>query len=143
MEQFQNFGRLNELPAVVVSLASLTGAVLLGLLAYIILFKVLLRFAARPETPLHKTLVHRWRQPVKLLLPLLVVLLTLPTLQFPDRVASLLQQLCSLALILAIAWLLSVTILGLQEMVLLHYDVIASDRDKSAKIFCSGLFFPL
>ncbi len=134
MKYFQNFGSLNELPTAVVSSVSLAGSVLLGLLAYVILFKVLLRFAARPDTSLHQTLVQRWRHPAKLLLPLLAILLTLPTLQFPDGLVSLLQHLCSLTLIFAIAWLLSSTILGLQEMVLLRYDVTASDNLKARAV---------
>lgn len=134
MELFQHLGGLSELPAVVVSTATLAAAVLLGLLVYVILFKVLLRFAARSDTSLHQTLVHRWQHPAKLLLPLLAVLLALPTLQFPDELASMLQHLCSLALIIAIAWMLSATILGLQEMVLLRYDVTASDNLKAREV---------
>lgn len=127
-------GGLSEWPAAAASTLALAGAVLLGLLGYIILFKVLLHFAARPGTALHQTLVHRWRHPAKLLLPLLIVLLTLPALEFPDGLASLLQHLCSLALIIAIAWLLAATILGLQEMVLLRYDVTASDNLKARAV---------
>lgn len=134
MQLFQLIGGLSELPAVVVSAFALASAVLIGLLGYVILFKVLLRFAARPDTALHQTLVQRWRHPAKLLLPLLIILLTLPTLQFPDELASLLLHLCSLALIVAIAWLLSATILGFQEIVLLRYDVTASDNLKARAV---------
>nr|MDA8413045.1 mechanosensitive ion channel [Desulfobacteraceae bacterium] len=126
--------RLGEYPAAAVSAATLAAAVLLGLLAYIILFKVLLRFAARSVTSLHHALVHRWRHPAKMLLPLVAVLLTLPTLQLPAELASLLQHLCILALIIAIAWLLSATILGLQEMILLRYDVTTSDNLKAREV---------
>lgn len=134
MELIQRIADLGEWSAAAVSLVAMVVAVLIGLLGYTILFKVLLRFAARPDTSLHQTLVQRWRHPAKLLLPLLIVLLALPTLQFPDGLASLLQHLCSLALIVAIAWLLSATILGLQEMVLLRYDVTASDNLKARAV---------
>ena len=134
MELFQNFGSLGEVPVAVVSAASLMGAILLGLLGYIILFKVLLRLAARPDTPMLQTLVLRWRNPAKLLLPLLVVLMAVPTLQFADGVATLLQHLCSLTLIFGIAWLLASTILGMQEMVLLRYDITAIDNLKARAV---------
>lgn len=134
MELFQCIGTLGEWSAAAVSILTLALALLLGLLGYLILFKVLLRFAARPDTLLHQTLVQRWRQPAKLLLPLLTVLLILPSLQLPGGLAALLQHLDSLALIAAIAWLLSATILGLQEMVLLRYDVTASDNLKARAV---------
>ncbi len=135
MELFQYGGTLGEWSAAAVSAMTLALALLLGLLVYVILFKVLLRFAVRPDTALHLTLVQRWRHPAKLLLPLLAALLTLPTLQFPGELTALLQHLDSLALIGAIAWLLSATILGLQEMVLLRYDVTASDNLKAREVF--------
>ncbi len=104
------------------------------MLGYVILFKVLLRFAARSDTSLHQALVQRWRHPAKLLLPLLAILLTLPSLKFPDELTSILQHLCSLALIAAIAWLLAATILGFKELVLLRYDVTASDNLKARAV---------
>ncbi|GFE60638.1 mechanosensitive ion channel family protein [Geobacter sp. AOG2] len=134
MEQILHLGGLGEWSATAASAVALAAVVLFGLLGYVILFKVLLRFAARPDTALHQALVRRWRHPAKLLLPLLAILLTLPTLQFSDGLASLLQHLCSLALILAIAWLLAATILGLQEIVLLRYDVTASDNLKAREV---------
>jgi small-conductance mechanosensitive channel len=134
MEQLRHFGNLGEWPAAAVSTVTLAGAVLIGLLGYVILFKGLLRFAARPDTSLHQTLVHRWRHPAKLLLPLLAVLLTLPSMRFPGELTELLQHLGSLALIVAIAWLLAATILGLKELVLLRYDVTASDNLKARAV---------
>jgi len=134
MDIFQHVGSLSEWSAAVVSSITLAVALMLGLLAYVILFKVLLRFASRSDTSLHKTLVHHWRQPAKLLLPLLAVLLTLPSLTFPDQVAAILQHLSSLALIAAIAWLLAATILGLKELVLLRYDITANDNLKARAV---------
>ncbi len=134
MDIFQHVGSLSEWSAAAVSSITLALAFLLGLLAYVILFKVLLRFASRPGTSLHKTLLHHWRPPAKLLLPLLSVLLTLPSLTFPDEVASILQHLTSLALIAAIAWLLAATIQGLKVLVLLRYDITASDNLKARAV---------
>jgi small-conductance mechanosensitive channel len=134
MQLFQKIGTLGEWPAAAVSTATLAGAAMIGLLGYVIIFKGLFRFAARPDTSLHQTLVHRWRHPAKLLLPLLAVLLTLPSLQFPGELTELLQHLGSLAMIAAIAWLLAATILGLQEQVLLRYDVTASDNLKARAV---------
>ena len=134
MDWIQHFGSLGEWPAAAVSTLTLAAAVLIGLLGYMILFKVLFRFAARPDTSLQQSLVKRWRHPAKLLLPLLAVLLTLPSLRFPGEITELLHHLGSLALIGAIAWLLASTILGLQELLLLRYDVTASDNLKARAV---------
>lgn len=134
MELIQRIAGLSEWPAAAASLVVLAVALLLGLLGYVILFKVLLRFAARPDTSLHQSLVLRWRHPAKLLLPLVTALLVLPSLQFPGELAALLQHLCSLSLIVAIAWLLTATILGFQELVLKRYDVTACDNLKAREV---------
>ncbi len=134
MDKFIHLDGLGEWPAAAASLLALAAAVLLGLLGYIILFKVLLRFAARPDSTLHQALVHRWRHPAKLLLPLLAVLLTLPSLRFPDEFAELLQHLGSLALIAIIAWLMAATIFGMRELLLLRYDVTARDNLKARAV---------
>lgn len=134
MDMIQNLNIFKDISSATLSILVFAAAVLLGLLGYVIIFKVLLRFAARADTPLHQTLVHRWRSPAKLLLPLLSVLFALPSLSFPVEIASLLQHLCSLALIAAISWLLAATILGLQELLLRRYDITASDNLKARAV---------
>lgn len=134
MELFQHIGNLGEWSATALSVITIAVALLLGLLGYVILFKILLRFAARPDTSLHQALVRRWRHPAKLLLPLLAILLTLPSLKFSDQLTALLQHLCSLGLIAAVTWLLMATILGAKELILLRYDVTASDNLKARAV---------
>lgn len=128
MEWIRQIGIISEWPDAAISAMTLSIAVLFGLLGYGILFKVLFRLVARPDTSLQRSLVQRWRNPAKLMVPLLAVLLILPSLQFPDKLAALLQHLGGLALIASVAWLLSATIYGLQELVLQRYDVAASDN---------------
>ncbi len=134
MDWIRHFNGLSEWPAVTVSLLALAVAVLIGLLGYAILFKVLLRFAARPDSALQQSLVRRWRHPSKMLLPLLAVLLILPSLRFPVELAELLRHLGSLALIGAVAWLMTSTIFGLRELVLQRYDITASDNLKARAV---------
>jgi len=127
----QQIGVISEWPDAAVSVLALVVAVLLGLLGYTILFKVLLRLVDRPDTTIQQTLVRRWQKPAKLLLPLLIVILILPALQFPEKLAALLQHVGGLALITAVAWVLTSTIYGLQELVLQRYDITASDNLKA------------
>ncbi|MHB8057760.1 MAG: mechanosensitive ion channel family protein [Desulfuromonadaceae bacterium] len=134
MDWIQQIGNIGEWPDVAFSAVALSIAVLLGLLGYGILFKVLFRLVARSDSSLNLSLVQRWRHPAKLLLPLLAVLLILPSLQFPGKLAELLQHLAGLALIASVAWLLSATIYGLQELVLQRYDVTASDNLKARAV---------
>lgn len=128
MNWLQQINSFSELPPVAISMLALSCAVTLGLLGYVVLFKVLFRLVARPDTLLQKSLVRRWRNPAKFLLPLLAVLLVLPSLQFPEKISVLLQHLGGLALIASVAWVLSATIYGLQELVMQRYDVTASDN---------------
>jgi small-conductance mechanosensitive channel len=130
----QQIGDIREWPDAVISSLALVFAVLLGLLGYTILFKVLLRLVDRPDSTIQQTLVRRWQQPAKLLLPLLTTLLILPSLQFPEKLAALLQHLGGLALIASVAWLLSASIYGLQELILQRYDVTASDNLKAREV---------
>jgi hypothetical protein len=134
MEWIQHFSGLSEWPAATVSAFALAVALMFGLLSYAILFKVLLRFAARPDSALQQSLVRRWRNPSKMLLPLLAALVTLPLLRFPEGLAELLRHLGSLALIGAVAWLMTSTIFGLREMILQRYDITASDNLKARAV---------
>lgn len=134
MDWIQRIGNIGEWPDAAISAMALTVAVMLGLLGYGILFKVLFRLVARPDSSLQRALVQRWRHPAKLLLPLLTVLLILPSLQFSDELAALLQHVGDLSLIAVVAWLLSATIYGFQELVLQRYDVTASDNLKARAV---------
>lgn len=128
IQQLVNSGGL---PA---ALAGLVGAALVGLLIYLVLFRMLLRLAARPDTALQNTLVRRWRRPAKLLLPLLAILLFLPTLTFPAELMGLLRHFCSLVLIATLAWFLAATTFGLRELVLAGYDMASRDNLKARAI---------
>lgn len=134
MEWIHQLGKIGEWPDTAISAFALSIAILLGLLGYGILFKVLLRLVARPDSSLQRALVQRWRHPAKLLLPLLAVLLILPSLQFSEKLAAILQHMGGLSLIATIAWFLSATIYGLQELVLQRYDVTASDNLKARAV---------
>lgn len=134
MELIQHISIFSEWPDVVVSTFVFVAAVVVGLLVYGMLFKVLFRFAARTDTSLHQTLVQRWRHPAKLLLPLLTVLMMLPSLRGAAGESELLRQLITLALIGGIAWLCSATIRGLQELVLQRYDITATDNLKAREV---------
>lgn len=123
-----------EAPTLVASLLTLGLAVLLGLFGHLLLFKVLFRLAVRSDSALQQNLLQRWRSPTKLLLPLLAVLLVLPSLQFSPAIAELVRHLGSVVLIGGIAWLMVATILGLRDLVLQRYDVSGSDNLKARAI---------
>ncbi|WP_265554979.1 mechanosensitive ion channel family protein [Trichlorobacter lovleyi] len=134
MELMQQSAFFSEWPPAVVAMIILTIAVLTGLIIYVIIFKVLFRFAGRPDTSLHQSLVQRWRHPAKLLLPLLVVFAALPSLQVSTAAAELLRQSVGLGLIAAVTWELAATIRGLQELVLQRYDVTTTDNLKARAV---------
>jgi len=128
MEWIQHIESFSKWPDIALSSMALAVAVLFGLLAYAIIFKVLLRLVDRPDAAIQQALVRRWRKPANLLLPLLAMLLALPSLPLPEKTAALLQHISGLALIASVAWLLTATIYGVQELILRRYDVTSSDN---------------
>ena len=129
MNWIQQIGSISVWPGLAV-----LGAVALGFLGYVIIFKVLFRLVARPDTLLQQSLVQRWQNPAKLLLPLLSVFLILPSLPLPDTLAVLLQHISVLTFIASVAWLLTATIYGVQELILQRYDITASDNLKAREV---------
>jgi small-conductance mechanosensitive channel len=117
-----------------VSSVILVAAVAIGLLGYLLLFKILFRLAGRQESSLHLALVRRWRSPARALLPSLALLLILPVLRFPAELTGLLRHLLSLILIAGVCWLLGATTFGLRELLLHRYDLRVRDNLKARTV---------
>lgn len=134
METLQFIGNQMQMHEITVSAITLALAILLGFIGYLILFKVLFRFAASQDSSLNQALLQRWRRPAKLLLPLLAASLAVPSLRIPQGLEEFLRHLGSMALIASIAWLMVTTIFGLRELILLRYDITASDNLKARAV---------
>ncbi len=105
-----------------------------GLIVYWIVFHMLARLAEKTESLLDIELVKRWKGPARFFLPLIFILLIAPTLKFPAEVLVPLHQLFSIGFILAVAWFLINTLLGLSDLLLSRYDVESHDNLKARAI---------
>jgi small-conductance mechanosensitive channel len=132
MNWSETFSQMQGWSAIAASVGLALAAVLGGLLVHALLFHLLYRWAA--DLPLRDVLVHRWRRPVRFLMPLLALVLVAPLLRFPEEFLLLLRQLFSLSVIGVIAWLATGTILALRDLVLGRYDLSVADNLKARMI---------
>jgi len=128
MEGLTSWGGLNGLSVLAVSLVALLAAAAAGSLLCRVLFRVLLRLAARPTSLLRAALIQRWRRPARVLLPLLLSMAVLPLLPLGPGGAAVLRHGLGVAFIGTVAWLLAATVLGFKELVLARYDLQAENN---------------
>ncbi|MGH9728766.1 MAG: mechanosensitive ion channel family protein [Candidatus Acidiferrales bacterium] len=83
----------------------LAGAIVIALIVHFILFFVLKRLANRKGDVVIKSLVRHSIGPSLWILPLLAVLVALPTVPLPERLSAILEHVVGLGLIASIAWL--------------------------------------
>jgi len=114
-----------------IALAVILGTIAVGSLAHRLLFRLLDRFAARSDTPLNLSLVKHWSGPGKLLIPLLLLNVVLPSLEVTPSLLAIVQHLLTLALIAAVGWVLVASIFACRALVLRRYDVSVKDNLKA------------
>ncbi|HEV2617957.1 MAG TPA: mechanosensitive ion channel domain-containing protein [Candidatus Acidoferrales bacterium] len=83
----------------------LAGAIVIALIVHFILFFVLKRLANRKGDVVIKSLVRHSKGPSLWILPLLALLVALPTAPLPQRLSAILEHVVGLGLIASIAWL--------------------------------------
>lgn len=71
---------------------------------YLVLFFILARLARITAAPLATLLVQRLREPSRMLIPLLALMLVIPSLEFPAGILAIVQHLLSLCIIAGITW---------------------------------------
>ena len=112
----------------VASAGVLLAAWLLGLLVHRVLFWILEGLSRRTSTAWDDRAVDYTRRPSRLLLPLLVVNLVVPSLAIPVGVLGVLQHLTKLLFIAAIAHLLIRLVILLRDLLLARHDLAAADN---------------
>lgn len=83
----------------------LASAIVIALVIHFILFFILKRLANRKGDVVIKSLVRHSRVPSLWILPLLALLVALPTAPLPQRLSTMLEHIVGLGLIASIAWL--------------------------------------
>jgi small-conductance mechanosensitive channel len=83
----------------------LAGAIVIALIIHFILFFILKRLASRKGDVVIKSLIRHSQGPSLWILPLLVLLVALPTVPLPQKLLTILEHIVGLGLIASIAWL--------------------------------------
>ncbi len=115
----------------------LVAAIVVGVLIQIIIFKVGSLFSKRTKTSLDDLVLKYMRGPIRVLIPLLLVNLTLPVIESSTSVIvrKVLDKSISIVLVIGIAWLLIRIARILQEFLLSQYQLDVKDNLKARKIY--------
>jgi small-conductance mechanosensitive channel len=112
-----------------ISAGVLAGTILLALLVHWILYKLLWKLAQRTTAAsLDDSFVRHSRRPVQLMLPLLAVLIALPTLPVAREVTGPARHAVGLGLIAATAWLLVALLDVIDDAIALKFRLDVKDN---------------
>lgn len=89
---------------VLVTAGTLVGAVIIALVVRYVLFWILTRRASRPGHVISASVARHGRRPAGWVLPLLALLIAVPTVSLPVSIKSPLEHIIGLGLIATIAW---------------------------------------
>lgn len=103
-------------------------AFMVGLILYGFLFHFLERAAGLGWFFTDRRMVDRWVAPVRIILPLVMIVMVAPFLTFHQEIKVVLTHIFTLSFIVSGTWLLINTIDGLQTIVLARYDIMAQDN---------------
>jgi small-conductance mechanosensitive channel len=110
------------------SIGVLVGAVVAGLVLHWTVYLIAERLAARTPTPIDAALVRHSRRPARLLVPLFLLSVAMPSVDLPIRLVGLADRVLGIAMIGAVAWVV-VALLGvLTEWVSLRYRIDVEDN---------------
>lgn len=110
-------------------------SILAGLLIYKVAFSILQRAVSRTDNRWDDILVRHLRGPLRLLVPLLTLLMVVPSLRIPEGAIELIHHLLSLGFIASIAWVVLSSIFVLRDLVLERYSMQEKDNLKARAIY--------
>jgi small-conductance mechanosensitive channel len=116
------------------SVAEIAAAVGLALLAHALFFRFAREVTARTKSVLDDSVLRHACEPVRLILPVVVVSLLLPTLRLPADWVPWIRQLLSVALIAAIAWLFIALIDVVEDLAAERFNIRVKDNLKARRI---------
>lgn len=112
----------------------LASAIVIALVIHFILFFILKRLANRKGDVVIKSLVRHSRVPSLWILPLLALLVALPTAPLPQRLSTMLEHIVGLGLIASIAWLVILFSQILSDILAARYRVDVPDNLTARRI---------
>ncbi len=115
-------------------LASLVVSVGAALICHYILVKVAGRFARRSRSPLDELLIKHFKRPVRWLMVVVAIRMSLDVVDLPAGFSALILRLFGLAVPALIAWLIIKATYVLSDVVLLRFKVDVKDNLRARKI---------
>jgi len=112
----------------------LAGAIAIALIVHFFLFFILKRLASRKGDVVIKSLVRHSQGPSVWILPLLALLVALPTAPLPQKLSTILEHIVGLGLIAAIAWLVILFSQILSDVLAARYRVDVPDNLTARRI---------
>jgi len=109
-------------------------AILIGLAIHSVMFLILKRLARRKEDVFFSSLVRRGRRPFLWILPLVVLLLALPSARLPEWINMPIQRVAGLGLIAAIAWLVILFTQIVTDIVTARYRIDMADNLSARRV---------
>ncbi len=112
----------------------LAAAIVIGLAIHASLFFILNRMARRKEDVFISSLVRHGRSPLRWILPLVVLLLALPSALLPERINTPIERVAGLGLIAAIAWLIILFTEIVSDIVSVRYRIDLADNLSARRV---------
>ena len=125
---------LGDLQGLGLSIVFFIGAVILGFVAHVILFRILKRISKKTENVLDDSFVRHFKRPSQFIIPLLCVSLFSPVIGFSPGIGLVLGRLISIFWVIAIAWLIIQVPGVINDFVLDRYKIDVKDNLKARKI---------
>jgi small-conductance mechanosensitive channel len=134
MDRFEDQLATFDWMSIASSIGIVFATLLAGVLIYRVLFSVLARLSGRSDSLLSGIVVERLREPTRMLIPLLAIMLVCQSLKFSAGIIEASQHLFSLCFIAGIAWLfINATFAG-RDIISSRYDIEVNDNLKARMI---------
>jgi len=109
-------------------------AVFAALVCHYLLVRILLRLAKRSSSPVDEILIKHFRRPVRWIMVIVAVRLTIEPFELPEGLESLAKTAFGMVLIALVSWLLIKATYVLNDVVLLRFKVDVKDNLRARKI---------
>ncbi len=128
---------LQDLEAYLWSFGFIAAAIIIGLFVHYIVFQAVRRIARRRNQVLDKSVLKHLRAPLRLLMPMLAVRISVPahSLNLPAETVDYLAIVISTFIIISVAWLLIRLTGVLEDIILQRYKIDVADNLEARKIF--------
>lgn len=117
-----------------ITAAIVIGAIIVGRIVHFVIFYVLTRIARNPSRVAEASLLEHGKQPAKWILPILAILVVLPTLPISYAVKQPAEHVVGLALIASVAWIFILLTEIISDIIASRYRMDVSDNLAARRI---------